>query len=62
MPQVLPHVDEASLTSQTKTIGKERRDLWSSRLKTDVISMLRRGSESIAHKIPFPDIPPAKCI
>ena len=23
MPQALPHVDEASLTSQTKTIGKE---------------------------------------
>lgn len=33
IPQALPHIDEASLTLQTKTIGKEIPDLWSSRLK-----------------------------
>jgi len=61
MPQALPHVDEGSLTSQTKTIGKETRP-QSSRLKTRVLQAneVTRCPEGLANKLPFLDIPPCK--
>jgi hypothetical protein len=52
MLQVLPHVHEASLTSQTKTIGKEH-DVWSPKYKYRELhaNKVPRGWEDIANKI-----------
>jgi hypothetical protein len=56
-PQAPPQVNEAFLTSQTKTTGKGC-DLWSCRLKTGLhANEGQRIAEGIASKLSFPDIP-----
>jgi hypothetical protein len=54
MHQALLHADEASLSSQTKTIGKERLDLWSSVLKTEISILMRYLETQRALPIRFP--------
>jgi hypothetical protein len=65
MFQTFPHVDEASLTSQIKTIGKDNRKRDMAIVKYAQNRVLHankapRGLEGTANKHLFPVIPPCK--
>jgi hypothetical protein len=64
MSQALSHVDEASVTSQTKTMGEETSVLWSHRLKTEIsmLMMYGRGLEGEPISFPSQTFLPAKGI